>query len=220
MLDDGEIGYDPDAWRRTIKLTQQTGREYSEGLLPGRLVIFVKQQSDFYYVGNSAMGPFEKYKIEFTINTESLLEHGFDVVQYWNPRWTASDGRTNDYGETNGRTLILLDDYMEWHCLKFKSSVNLAQDTDSFIIVLSAEGPASEGIPSVGITIPDDGDTSLPKPNINRKSSLDRTSKRMKSGRSVSVALRRRVGTLLRGWLYVVDITIDPNGNLPWPDLS
>jgi hypothetical protein len=45
----------------------------------------------------------------------------------------------------------------------------------------------------------------------------------VKSGRSISAALRRRAGTSLGSGvkvLYVIDITIDPEGNLPWPDLS
>jgi hypothetical protein len=45
---------------------------------------------------------------------------------------------------------------------------------------------------------------------------LDRLYKMMKSGRSVPVALRRRVGRGLSKPLYVIDITIDPEGSLPW----
>jgi hypothetical protein len=47
---------------------------------------------------------------------------------------------------------------------------------------------------------------------------LDRISKTMKSGRSVSVALRRRDES--KETLNVLDITIDPHGKPPSPDLG
>jgi hypothetical protein len=168
------------------------------------------------------VGSSENRTVEFAISTESLLKHGFHVIQLWTPHGEPSDGTTKDYGETNG-TLTIVSDSIEWYCLTFKGSVKLPQGTDSFIVVLSVKQPASEGIPSVGITIPNDGDTSFPQPTINRNSSLDRTSRRMKSSRSVSVALRRRAGTSLgirTRPLYLAHITIDPEGTLPWPDLS
>jgi hypothetical protein len=115
-------------------------------------VLFVKQQSDFYSVRDSGWNLFEMQMLEYAIKIESLLEHGFDVIQCWTPHWEAKDGRTKDFGEMNGRTLTIIDDIIEWQCLKFESSVKLARDTDSFIIVLSGEHPASEGVTSVGIT--------------------------------------------------------------------
>jgi hypothetical protein len=214
-LDDGNMEYYPGAWRRARDFTQQTTKGLSRGLSSERLVIFVKQ-SDFHYVGRPGRDPFTGGTFNFSIKTESLLKHGFDFIQRWTPHWESMDGRTKDFEKTNV-TLVINSGFTDWYCLKFKSAVELASDTDSFVILLE-EDPNFKGIPLLGITIPNDGDTSLPKPTINRKS-LDRASKRMKSGRSVSVALRRRPGNW-RNPLYVVDVTIDPEGNLPWPDLS
>jgi hypothetical protein len=227
---------DNDGLQRTRGLSQQYSAEYTQALSSERLVLFMKQPSDFYYVGDSVWDPFEDRRVEFAIRTESLLKHGFDVIQYWQSDYRtsfseASDGMTKDYGELKGRKrrTLTIDGSNKWYCLKFKSSRGFVQDTDSFFIVLPVKHPALEAIPSATIMIPYvdqdsiDGDISVLKHIPNRHSDLDRTSKMMESGRSVSVALRRRAGRWMSARskpLYVVDITIDPQGNLPWPNLS
>lgn len=50
------------------------------------------------------------------------------------------------------------------------------------------------------------------------KERTDRISRTMRSGSSVSAALRPRPDSGFP--VYVLEITIDPEGKLPWPDLD
>jgi hypothetical protein len=97
-----------------------------------------------------------------------------------------------------------------------------SEDPDSFIIILDA-ARANKKETWVDIVIPQESQSmgadveaplSIP---VSFKGRTDRISRSMKSRRSVSVALRRRSEGFS---FYVLDITIDPEGKLPWPALD
>jgi hypothetical protein len=97
-----------------------------------------------------------------------------------------------------------------------------AENMDSFLLVLESEVDGGE-LASVNLLVteedePVEADVQKLLKTRGRKPGLDRISKTMRSGRSVSVALRKR--RLEGDLLYLAEITIDPKGGLPWPDLG
>jgi hypothetical protein len=102
--------------------------------------------------------------------------------------------------------------------LHFRSS-----GPDSFVIILKRDRQSINKI-AVEIFIPEKDQSAdqlyyVLEEKYRQDSGSNRVSGRMKSGRSVSGALRTRTVSSRR-FAYVLDISIDLDGKLRWPDLS
>lgn len=138
--------------------------------------------------------------------------------------------------EQNGESALYIEDYTKssfvW--LKFSKKTfsgfpnSPRRREDSFIIILEAEKSEEHSedfrpTPTINLLTPRENqqlEHDLRQlmdfgPNWMRR--LDRISKTMNSGASVSVALRKSGAE--KG-LYKLDITTNPYGKLPWPDLA
>jgi hypothetical protein len=199
-----------------------------------RTVLFVKQNDPHL----EALPESEDFpRCHLVIRSDSLLRSGFTVFEELdtnNP--VVADGWYNDihtrplqdYGQCACR--LTIEELFSNECVFLNFS---NKDSDAFVIFLwwddSVEGYDDQM--TMSVFIPDQ-----PKPleelrsileqEVERiifddkceMSGVDRVSRCMKSGKSVSVTLRRGVDS---GDLsYFLDIEIDLDGSLPWPDLS
>lgn len=89
------------------------------------------------------------------------------------------------------------------------------QYKDSFVVVLERYSNISEASVDVLIT----RNYLFESPEKDYLRGLDRISRMLPSGQSVSVALRKKSDGPAN-MLYVLDISIDPEGKLPWPELK
>lgn len=195
--------------------------------------MFVRQGEGHWGVGGDVTN--HQSKFGFAIRTDSLLQHGCTVFQEGLntcPQNEVSIRQVAEYGEDKGRQrTVLLDSGGNFACLKFASRrygglLAPAEEADSFVIILETHKCANPfwDTATINLLVTEENqflerDTKQlmdSDPDWTRRQ--DRISKTMKSGRSVSVALRRRNES--KETLNVLDITIDPHGKLPWPDLG
>jgi Heterokaryon incompatibility protein (HET) len=208
--------YHRDAWLKGIsKVPSFQGR---------RNVLFLTDEKFIY--------PYTPRRVIFDINTHSLLRHGFTLLQ----EHACDSFKKTEIREigssTKGVETLKVSMWDIDVCCKFKSRMpgdstsqsirSQAEKRDSFVLILEGEVDGGEPV-SVNILIteenePVEADVQKLLEMGEWRRGLDRISRTMRSGRYVSVALRRRwsEGPLL----YLVDITIDPEGGLPWPDLG
>jgi len=160
--------------------------------------------------------------------TNSLLLHGFTDFEEGVNKCCQDQSITRhmaDYGEGPKRQWIVLDGD-DFVCLKFRrrlynclSTLPPGDKGDSFVIVLAL---GMRDTVSVDILIPHENQLlgedvkKLLHNTWEWQGRLDRISKTMKSGRSVSAALRSKAR--LGEPYYMLDISFDLEGKLTWPD--
>jgi hypothetical protein len=200
-----------------------------------RAVLFTKQR-DPDWLAPHLLSEKRKEPYHFVLRSDSLLKHGFRVLEKRTTHYPPPSEKATihierrpiqDPGERAGRFTVeslykvpvALLNFWNWN-------------SDGFVLLLweADEAWNYEDEIAVSIFIPEQQQslaqlhhtlveevsrTCHQNPDVT--SQLDRISRRMKSGKSVSVALRRGVDS---GKLsYFLDIDIDPDGKLPWPGL-
>lgn len=173
----------------------------------------------------------------FVLATDSLLQSNFTVFrEIWHncPHPPIPVRCISDYGENNQRRIgihqgcyivylyFVSKAYIEGGLMKVPPEKD-SEELDSFAVVLEMIGFDTAFyvdiiIPQASQSREADVEASLAA-LVDFRRRTDRISRAMRSGRSVSAALRRKP-ELEKFPVYVLDITIDPEGNLPWPDLS
>jgi hypothetical protein len=189
-----------------------------------RTVLLVRQEKAW----SSSLNLTPSGPLNFSMRTNSLLQQGFtDFQEGFNEccQYQLTTRDVAEYGEGQEKRRIVLDSG-DFVCLKFRSrpynplsTLPPRDERDSFVIVLSTD---IRDTVSVDILITHENQ--LLEEDVKKllhntwewQGRLDRISKTMKSGRSVSAALRSKAR--LGEPCYVLDITFDPEGKLTWPD--
>ena len=202
-------------WRKG-QLHSLTKRDLMSSI---RTVLFVRQLTLRYVSRLQGYYPFT-----FVIVDDSLLRTGFHVFEELgltrddyrclSPTKRAYIRNVRDYGRGKGR--FILEDYNVEGFLDFKS-----EESGNFVLHLRAD--EHKKTVSVDIFIPEKQQTltELYPVLMNKIGTVgrsDRISRTMKSGKSVSVAVKR--GMESGEICFVLDINIDPSGNLPWPEVE
>jgi len=195
-----------------------------------RTVLFIKQRGLSWFTPYM-MG---RRPLHFVIRSDSLLRSGFTVFEELN-----SDNLRPSEDVTNHIQTRPIQEHGERECrftierLFHKVFLNFWNwDSDGFVLVLWVDNPTGmyEDALAVSIFVPEQQTLAQLYPILNENinkivhqdpdviSRADRISRCMKSGKSVSVALRRGVDS--GNLSYILDIKIDPTGKLLWPDLD
>ena len=212
-------------FQRKRELGSLTKRELMSST---RTVLFVREPTLLYASRLQRYYPFT-----FVIVDDSLLRTGFHVfeelgltkhdyfylLRVHDYRYLSATKRVHirnvrDYGRGKGR--FILGDDSAGGFLNFKS-----EESGNFVLHLHAD--YDKEIVSVDIFIPEKQQplTELYPVIMNKVGTVgrsDRISRIMKSGKSVSVAVKR--GMESGEICFVLDINIDPSGNLPWPEVE
>jgi hypothetical protein len=175
-----------------------------------RNVVFVRQLDQFSDAAQSSRAAMSGI---FLIKTSSLLKHGISLSQ----RFIRAENGSSYWGEdTVDGPQLSFAPYMVYNfCAEMWFTGN---DSEAFSVVLKCHSSRF----SINLLVPNENqslkDLEMPflSSSVVPMSSVDRISKRLRSGKAISVALKK-MGDAQRN-KYWVDITVDPEGYLRWPE--
>jgi hypothetical protein len=212
--------------QRKGKLT--TIHDYKEP--PKRAVLFVEPKYSTIWK-MSVRDIFHYLPITFSLNITSPVPDEFAVFQEGrdecHPERMAIR-HVAEYGQGTGRRIrpdktceVLYLCFVSYGCEYYGLLKSHGENWDSFVVILRTDRLYE---PSVQLFIPQRKLNWDREVDAYLKSwhdfafATDRISRTMRTGRSVSAALRRRPDP--ETLLYELDITVDHEGKLPWPDLN
>lgn len=227
-VEEGEGSYSQNIFvrgGRLIPLSESDLEVYSP--LPPATVIFVRQRRNQQRKDHFMPS---RGHVTILLKTNSLYNHGFTVFYR-----KAGNLRSEEYIPWEMETLakdhqdsaFVMEGYEEMLWLNFtqesyndlnKPSATAVEDTwgDRFVIFLQRCYGASLNTMSVRIIFP--RESMVPHTLSGSNNAVDRVSRRLHSGKSVSAALR--AGRLSGERVLILDITVDPEGSLPWSDVG
>jgi hypothetical protein len=210
-----------------VSLTELDKQRYHQQTV--RTVIFVKQRRQELI---RRFGTIHRRHLVFLVKTESLLKHGFTVFHKRAGSTVPGADRpwkAEALAEGRQGSIVVFKRYEDMLWLSFAkgtsnrpvTAVDSIEDvqTDGFIVLVQGirsihAATAMSGV-SARIIFPEE----LPRLRIvNNGHILDRLSRKMPLGGSVSVALT--VGMKSGEYINILDVIIDPEGKLPWPYLG
>lgn len=216
---------------RTPRLRSLTAAEMETyGCISTRTVVFVKQRQQ--QQGTLDDLPTCRDFI-FLLRTDSLLKHGLPVFQREvvssnsankMSRFRVYPAETFEKGQKN-HTFVIGGYRATCWWLSFSGNTNNSSvlvtsarkvPAVSFFICLRMYTPTAQW--TIRIVFPEERKEFCTLFSSDGDHDLDRASRRMKCGKSVSAVLK--AGMMSGERVSVLDITIDPDGKLPWPDLS
>ena len=187
-----------------------------------KTVILVKQPP---YNQGKGIVLTDRHNIEFVLKTGSLLENNFTVIRgRVEPAEIEPERRLKDKNILQGSKtyefqLATTLQKGVWFTFADRSSrgplelsgVTEAPSNDIFYVYILWHLSRA----SVKIIFPLELSRAL-----SIESNADRVSRKLPSGRSISAALRVEAGKRLNMVVQVLDVIIDPEGKLPWPELG
>jgi hypothetical protein len=160
----------------------------------------------------------------FNLQFHSVLESGFAV--YGSGQMRKGSGARYDFAGLYNSEKDLILDGSKFHVLKYALSdlgvvpvalIFRGRDSECFIV------PVKHDLKSTGtdivVVMGNPSSSQIKSDLVGRKYQIkkwDRISRLLRSGKSVSVVIKRRPKP--GKWHYLIDVTIDPEGSLPWPD--
>jgi hypothetical protein len=186
------------SYSRSAELYHIEKLQLSGVMFKGRGVFFVGQSDD------NPQSPFPQ-KVVF--NTQSLKARGFEIAErqvypiigcaYWQ----------FEHGDRRGPTLHRFKPYWQRAAIVLEKNnsarliiiLGISRENHLWVDIIAQDISTENYIPT---TFPEDGNT-------------DRVSRPVADGYSVTAVLKKDHSLGLEG--YVLDITLDPKGALPWP---